>query len=84
MRSPQGDIEVQILLTNEGPLLRLGGVRLELETIESIALRCKRFEVMAGDMVSLRSGGQIEAKAESDMRLNGERLFFNCDADFGN
>jgi hypothetical protein len=51
IRSPRGDVEVRIVLTEAGPVVRLSGARLELEAAETVAVRCRRFEVRAeGDI----------------------------------
>ncbi len=51
IRSPQGAVEVRILLTDSGPVVRLSGARLELDAAETVAVSCRRFEVRAeGDI----------------------------------
>jgi hypothetical protein len=51
IRSPRGDVEVRVVLTDEGPVVRLSGARLELDAAETVAVNCRRFEVRAeGDI----------------------------------
>ena len=53
IRSPRGDVEVRIVLTESGPVVRVSGARLELDAAETVAVRCRRFEVRAEEDVCL-------------------------------
>jgi len=70
VRSPAGEVEVRILLTAAGPVVRIRSARLELEAAEDVSVRCRRFEVQASDEVRLR--------AEGDVHVNGEVVRLNC------
>jgi hypothetical protein len=65
VRSPEGEVEVRILLTAQGPVLRLRGVRLELEAEQTVAVRCGRFEVRAEGNVDLQ-GAQIRLNSPEE------------------
>jgi phage gp45-like len=85
VRSPSGDVEVQIVLTANGPVVRLRGARLELESPETVAVDCKRFEVHASEKTELRSEGEVRVtgqgmrvQTQGDIHLNGDYIRLNC------
>lgn len=67
--SPQGQVEVRVLLTPDGPVVRVGAARLEIAA-NSVAVECETFDVRAGGEIRLKSGGAL--------RLNGETVRLNC------
>ncbi len=78
IRSPTGDVEVCIHLTDAGPVVHLHGARLELDSPESIAVTCKRFSVDTTESTDLRSGGDINIKADGDIDAQGKLVKLNC------
>jgi hypothetical protein len=69
IRSPAGDIEVRIELTDAGPVVSLRGARLELDAAD-VAIRCHDFDVEAS--------GEIRAQTAGDIHLNGAFIRLNC------
>lgn len=69
VHSPDGEIELTVVLTDSGPVVRLRGGRLELDGGE-VALRCRNFSVAAEEEIRLRAGG--------DVHVNGEVVRLNC------
>lgn len=82
IQSSTGDIELHITLTPQGPRLRLSGAQLELVSDNDINVHCRRFKLRAADDLTLATGGEVAIRAERDCRINGQKLFFNCDEDF--
>jgi hypothetical protein len=87
IRSPQGELDLRITLTDAGPVVSLRAARLELDA-PAVAVRCQTFAVSASSEVSLSSGGalnltadELRAKTEHDIHLNGAYVRLNCDAD---
>jgi hypothetical protein len=85
VRSPSGEVEVHIVLTENGPVVRLRGARLELESPETVAVSCKRFEVQTSEKTELHSAGEVQVtgqemrvKTEGDIHLNGDYIRLNC------
>jgi len=68
VRTPGGEVEVLITLTAAGPLVRLSGARLELESPDSVSVRCRSFEVRAAE---------VTVRAEADLRLDGGMIRLN-------
>jgi hypothetical protein len=78
VRSPAGDVEVRIILTDSGPVVQLRGARLELDAAESIKIACKRFELDTTEGTELRSAGQINVHATGDVDVKGRFIQLNC------
>jgi hypothetical protein len=85
VRSPEGEIEVRIEVTQAGPVVRLRGARLEIESPDAVAVRCQRLEIAASERAEIRSegdvkvaaGGAMDLDAKRDMKLVGDRIFLN-------
>jgi hypothetical protein len=75
VRSADGRLELRLVLTADGPVLRLRGVRLEVEAGDTVALRCKDFLVEAAGEIRLRSGG--------DTRVDADFVRLNCESRAG-
>jgi hypothetical protein len=69
VRSPDGEVEVRIVLTPSGPVVRLRGARLELEAAESVDVRCRDFNVRADEM---------RVKTDGDIHMNAAVIRLNC------
>ena len=89
IHSPEGKLQVRITLTDKGPVLSLAGARLELESLDIVAVRCRKFEVnatesacIAGEASVRISGQDLSFRAKADARVEGERVLFNCPEDF--
>lgn len=80
--SPDDQLEVSIALTAQGPVVTVRGGRLKMEATEEVSLACRRLEVQTREGAHFKSEGQFEVDAEGDLRLNGQKLFFNCDPAF--
>ena len=78
IRSPSGTVELEVRLTERGPVLRFEAASLELEAKGTIRTRCKAFEVVAEDAEITATRGDVAIRANDDVRLNGERVKLNC------
>jgi uncharacterized protein (DUF2345 family) len=85
IRSPDGMVEVEIHLTGAGPVVRLRGGRLELQALEEIALRCRRFEVQTAEAAELHSRGdvrisgqELHVRTQADIHMDGDVIRLNC------
>ena len=77
VHAPDGEVEVSILLTAEGPVVRLKGARLELESTEKVAVKCKDFEVQAESAIDLRCREDMHVKSEKDVFVEGAVVWLN-------
>ena len=84
VRSPDGDVEVRITLTDAGPVISLRGARLELEATDAVSVRCRQFEVNTSEGTTLASAGpvridgqELNVETEDDIRLKGKLIHLN-------
>lgn len=78
VRSPNGEVEVRVVLTAEGAVVKLQAARLELDSADSLAVNCRRFTVNSTEGTDLNSGGELRIKTEGDIHLNGGIIHLNC------
>jgi len=69
--SPSGDVEVEIAITAEGPVVRVRGADLRLSAARSIDLE-------STGPVRIR-GSELRVRTEKSVHLNGETILLNCD-----
>ena len=85
IRSSSGQVELRIRMTEDGPVLQLDGVKLEISAQESVAVRCQDFTVEAKNAVNITSqaGVRVQSEAEvqiestADVRVKGEKIWLN-------
>jgi hypothetical protein len=75
--SPSGQSEVCITLTPEGPAVTLHCASLRLQSVDSIAIDCRRFDVRA-DNVQIE-GGAMRVRTTGNIDLDGENIYLNCE-----
>ncbi len=66
-------------------MVRIRGGRLELDAADTVAVRCRRFEVQAVESTELCSEGdlritgrELRVKTQDDIHLNGKVIRLNC------
>ena len=85
IRASSGALELRIRVTEEGPVLSLEGVKVELRAAESVAVECKTFKVDAAEGVELATEGELRMSSDkemsvestSDIRINGKTIWLN-------
>lgn len=85
IRASSGQVELRIRMTEEGPVLQLDGVRLQVNAAEAVEMKCKKFSVDASESVEIASRGGVEVKSESEMtiessedvRVRGDKIWLN-------
>jgi hypothetical protein len=85
VRSPDGDVEVRITLTDQGTEVSLRGGRLQMQSPDAVALNCRRLEVITTEGTALGSAGDVlitgrsmRVQTESDIHMNGGVIHLNC------
>jgi hypothetical protein len=85
IRDAEGQLEVSVVLTTDGPVVRVRGGRLELDAVDTVDVRCRRFEVHTAESTDLSSSGpvritgeELRVKTEDDIHLNGQVIRLNC------
>ncbi|HEY0481484.1 MAG TPA: hypothetical protein VGD37_28405 [Kofleriaceae bacterium] len=77
IRSSSGQVELRIKLTEEGPVLQMESVRLQLKASESVEIESKRVEVRATETMTLASDNEIKVEADGVVRVNGKMIYLN-------
>ena len=77
VRSPTGEVEVQITLTASGPVVRLRAARLELAAAEEMTLNCQRLKVQTTAATEFHTAGEMRVRSEGEMHLNGKMIHIN-------
>jgi hypothetical protein len=67
IQGPEGGVELRVLLTEDGPVLRFDAARLELQSAGTIRAECERFEVAARSDVVQEAGGDVSIQARGDL-----------------
>lgn len=76
IKSSSGLVELRIRLTDQGPVLQMESVRLELKASESIAIESKRVEINATD-VSVEAENDVQVEGKGDVRVVGKTIHLN-------
>jgi hypothetical protein len=84
IRSPGGDVEVRITLTDQGAVVSLRGGQLQMQAADTISLNCRRLDVVTTEGTALGSAGDVlitgremRVKAENDIHMNGGVIHLN-------
>ena len=77
IRSSSGQVELRIKLTEEGPVLQMESVRLQLKASEAVEIESKRIEIRATETLQLTSDNEVKVDAEGEVRVNGKMIFLN-------
>ncbi len=70
--SPDGHVELQVVMTPEGPVLKLPSARVSLEAAETVALSGKNLELKAEQDVTVEAGGALQLKSGGDARVTSD------------
>jgi phage gp45-like len=84
IRSESGLVEVRIKLTEEGPVLQMEAVRMQLKAAEQVEIHSARVEITGTEQVAV-TGGTIEVQGEEDVtvdakgevRVSGKMIYLN-------
>ena len=71
IRSGSGMLEVRIKLTEQGPVLQMESVRLELKASEAVEIESQRVEIKGTEKVSVE-GGNVQVSGEQDVKVDAK------------
>ena len=85
IRASSGMLELRIKMTEQGPVLQMESVRLQLKATESVDIETKQFNVRAEESVTVASKGELKLSGEADVRVdangevhvNGKMIYLN-------
>ena len=63
IRSPDGDVEVRITLTDQGAVVSLRGGQLQMQAADAITMNCRRLEVLTTEGTALGSAATSSSPA---------------------
>lgn len=84
IRNESGMLELRIKLTDQGPVLQMESVRLQLKASEAVEIESQRVAIKGTEHVEI-SGGKVEVTAEQDatvdaegeVRVRGKTIYLN-------
>jgi hypothetical protein len=62
IRSTRGEVVLSVRVTDEGPVLSLAGVSLEIAASKTLALSCETLEIKAAQDASIAVGGSLRER----------------------
>jgi hypothetical protein len=73
IRSSTGEVELQICMTEKGPLLRFRAADLELEATRDVKVHCEEFHVKAEKNIVQETGGDFRQRigGDADVKVRG-------------
>jgi hypothetical protein len=84
IRSESGMLELRIVLTDQGPVLQMETVRMQIKATESLEIESKRVEIKATEQlavtskdVEIKAEENVEVEAGNDVRVNGKMIYLN-------
>jgi hypothetical protein len=70
VRNPEGEVELEVVLTESGPRLRFRAAEIELESQGRLGLRCTDLDVHASGHIRQVAGDGLEQKVVGDAQLS--------------
>lgn len=71
IRSESGMLEVRIQLTEQGPVLQMESVRMQLKASEAVEIASSRVEIKGSEQVAIE-GGKVAVAAEEDATVDAK------------
>jgi hypothetical protein len=71
VRAESGTIELRILLTEQGPVLQMESVRLQLKAEEAVEITSKKVEIKGTETLDL-TGGEVNVEGEQDVNVDAK------------
>lgn len=71
IRSGSGMLELRIRLTEQGPVLQMESVRLELKASEAVEIEAQTVAIKGTEHVAV-SGGNVEVSGENDVKVDAK------------
>jgi hypothetical protein len=84
IRGTGGMLELRIRLTEQGPVLQMDAVRLQLKASEAVEIASPRVEIkasealaLAGKQVTVEGEEDVKVDAKGEVRVTGTRIYLN-------
>ncbi|HTJ44227.1 MAG TPA: hypothetical protein VL463_19115 [Kofleriaceae bacterium] len=84
-RDAGGQLELRVKMTEEGPVLVMEGMKVQVNAAESFSVKCKEFNVEAeGETIiatkgelKIKSDGEMSIDSPDDIRVRGKIIYLN-------
>jgi hypothetical protein len=67
--APDGEVEIRIMVTENGPVLRMRAARLEVDGAEDVQFSCQRFAVHTTEATHLTTDGQLRLRSQEQVLI---------------
>ena len=71
IRAESGMVEVRIRLTEQGPVLQMEAVKMQLKATEAVQIESPKVEIKGTEQLAL-AGGEVSVEADKDVRVEGK------------
>ena len=72
IKAPNGQIEMSIRLTSNGPVVTLSGVALNIQAVKDVSIACENLAVATKGDCTFTNGGDVRLDADGEMNLNSQ------------
>jgi hypothetical protein len=66
VRGPDGEVQLSMRFTPDGPVLTFAAVEIEVDTVGALRVECARFDVQAEEGINLETQGNLLQRAGGD------------------
>ncbi len=84
IRSSSGMVELRVKLTEQGPVLQLEAVRLQLKASEAVEIESKHVAIKATEgmeiattELDIAAEADVKVEAKGEVRINGKMIWLN-------
>lgn len=78
LRAPNGEIELRITLTDDGPVLHARAAKLELDAEQDVSVKCRDFKVEAQRDIELNGTGDLRSQVRGNAYIDADYVNLNC------
>ena len=83
LHSPTGEVEFSIEFSENGPMVRVRGANLVLDSPGSVSVNCRDLSIRATEGIHLEAGAELSLRSQDDIRVKSAKQAF-IDGDYVN
>jgi len=72
IQSPDDEVELEVLITASGPVLRFKSVDIELQATKSVKVECEDYSVKASGSIHHETAGDMHLIAKENLEIEGK------------
>jgi hypothetical protein len=77
IRAESGMVELRVRMTEQGPVLQVESVKLQLKAQDAVEIEAKRVSIKATEKLDVESKEDLDIKSDGDMRVVGKTINLN-------